>query len=65
MTKLNINEHEISLLSCDYWTDEAYFNKVPNEKALMYEIAAKAADKFDTHHASVLRRIAEKYRETL
>lgn len=55
--------HEISLLSCDYWTDQAYYSDVPSEKALMYEIAAKAADKFDTHHAIVLRRIADNYRE--
>jgi hypothetical protein len=57
--------HEIVVLSMDYWTDEAYFSDTPSEKALMYDIAAKSADKIDTHHAAVLRRIANNYREAI
>lgn len=62
MTK---NEHkkEIAMMSSEYWSEEALFTNTYKDKALMYRVAANAAEDFDTHHATVLRRISGFYQE--
>ena len=63
MTSRTDLEREIAEVSCEYWADEAWLTKKHDEKAQMYDLAARAADKFDQHHATVLRRLATHYRE--
>lgn len=50
-------------LFSQYWADEAYFTDERKDKILMYELAARAVEETDKHHASVLKRIANNYRE--
>jgi len=56
-------QREINEVSCEYWADEAWHARKREDKAQMYDLAARAADKFDAHHATVLRRLANHYRE--
>ena len=56
-------QREINEVSCEYWADEAWHARKHEDKAQMYDLAARAADNFDPHHATVLRRLANHYRE--
>lgn len=55
------HDENIDCLSMQYWVDEAWFTRNKEDKVLMYKLAARAAEKFDPYHATVLRRISKFY----
>jgi hypothetical protein len=58
-----VTEREIAHLSCEYWAEQAWHTRLQKDKSLMYNLAARAIDKHDAHHASVLRRLASRFKE--
>lgn len=56
-------KREIAMISSEYWAEEALFTDNHADKALMYKVAANSAEEYDKHHATVLRRLANFYRE--
>ena len=58
-----VTQREIAEISSEYWADEAWAARKHEDKAMMYDLAARAIDRYDEHHATVLRRLANHYRE--
>jgi hypothetical protein len=58
-----VTNREIADLSCEYWAEQAWQTPAQKDKAMMYDLAARAIEKYDEHHANVLRRLANRYKE--
>lgn len=47
-----------NVLFMQYWVDEAWYTKHPEDKVLMYRLAARAVQDSDPHQSQVLENIA-------